>query len=169
MNSLSVWLTAWSEVLLEKLTANSSACQVIFCVLWNSESQCRIHKSLPPMPMPYQSSPCSHPIVWIYILILPSPSRFFKWSLSLGFPHQSPVSTLLFPMHATWPARIILSNWSPEWNFLRSVNHKTPGYVVFYTPVLPRPSWSANGFFSTLFSNTLRLFFFLSVRKCHDP
>ena len=52
------------------------------------------------------------------------------------------------------------SFWSPELYLVRSTVHKAPCYVVFSTPLLPRPSYTL---LSTLFSKTLSLCFYLNV------
>jgi len=64
-------------------------------------------------PEPHQSnsSPPSHFLNIRYYYILPSTPGFFKWSLSLRFPHHNPVFTCPLPHSATCPAHLILLNF----------------------------------------------------------
>jgi hypothetical protein len=54
--------------------------------------------------------------------------------------------------------------WSPELFLLRRTEHKAPRYVVFSTPLLPRPSYTQY-VPSTLFSNIVNLLSSLSDRN----
>ena len=60
------------------------------------------------------------------------------------FPTALPTNTLytarLSPIHATYPAHVILLISSAEKYLVTSTDHKAPHYVVFSTPLLPRPS-----------------------------
>ena len=109
-----------------------------------------------PYSEPYESTPRlpSH-ILKIHInIILSSTPGSSKWSLSLRFPHQNPVYTSPLPHTCYMPQHItFFSFWSPEKYFMRSTDHKVPHYVVFSTPLLPRPPL-AQIFFSAPYTLT---------------
>ena len=85
-------LTAWSTVLLEKLTG-FAANQEIPRISWNTKVHYRTHKRPPPVPILRQLHPV--PTTPFHFLkmhlnsILPSTSWSPQWSLSLRFPHQN--------------------------------------------------------------------------------
>ena len=72
-------------------------------------------------------------------IILPSTPRAPKCTSSLGSPHQNPVCTSLLPYALYAPPIPSFLFWSPEWYLVRNTEHKAPRYVVFSTPLLPRP------------------------------
>ena len=78
-----------------------SAGQEIARILRNPKVHYRIHKCLPPLPILSQLELVHTPsfrFLQIYLnIILTSTSGFSKWSLSLRFPHQSPVYTSHLP------------------------------------------------------------------------
>jgi hypothetical protein len=94
---------AWSRVLNTYSMEQSpsweasrfSASQEILCLLWNSKFQYRAHKSPPPGAIISQTNPVhaptSHFLNINLNIILPSTPWYSKWSLSLTFPHQTPV------------------------------------------------------------------------------
>lgn len=78
-------------------------------ILWNPYVHYYNHKGPPPalLPEPDQSSSytLSQFLKVKFSIILPSTPNFFKWALSVRFPHPSPVC--ISPILATRPVRII--------------------------------------------------------------
>jgi len=66
----------------------------------------------PPVPILSQinplHNPSSHFLKIRLNIILPSKPGHSKWTLSLRFPHQNPVTSLLFPTRATFPTHHIV-------------------------------------------------------------
>jgi hypothetical protein len=84
-----------------------SAIQEIRRILRNS-----IHSCLPPVTILSQLDPVHAPTSYflkIYLnIILPSMPGFYKWSISLRFPHQNPVYASLLPHTRYMPRYLIL-------------------------------------------------------------
>ena len=106
------------------------------------------HSQVPatsPYPEPHRSSPCPpNPLP-------EDPSKYYrpiytwvKWSLTLRFPDQNPVYTSP-PTHTCYIPRPSHSSRVDQPNNLN--------YVVYFTPLLPRPS-KAQIFSSTPHSQT---------------
>ena len=57
-----------------------------------------------------------------------------------GFPTKALYMPLLYPTHATCPAHLILRDFITRIILVGSTYHKTPHYVVFSIPLLPRHS-----------------------------
>ena len=82
--------------------------------------------------------------------------------LPSGFPTKTLYAPLLSPfVLLALPISVFLTS-SPEWYLVWSTEHKAPCYVVFSTPLFPRPLVS-NTLLSTLFSNNLSQCSFLNV------
>jgi hypothetical protein len=100
----------------------------------------------------------------------------FQVVLSLMFSHQNPAYASLPPFALYAPPISFFWNLSLEQYALRSTDHKAPHYVVFSTPLLPRPS-SAQIFSSTPYFQTpsvcvppsmwSTMFHIYTKQKCH--
>jgi len=96
-----------------------SVSQEIPSILWNPKLLHCIKKFSPPVHNLSQINPVhatqQHFLKIHLNIILPSMPGYFKWSLSLRFPHQNPVYTSpLGPCVLHAPPVSFLSIWSPE-------------------------------------------------------
>ena len=100
------------------------------------------HSQMPvtcPYPEPARSSPyipATHFLKIHLNIILPSMPGSPKWSHALRFPHQNPVYVSLPPTRATWPAHLILLDWSPNQYWVRSTDHSAPHFAASSTSML---------------------------------
>jgi len=97
-------------------------------------------------------------------IILPSVPRSSRWSLSLRFPHKTLYAPLLLPIHATWPAHLILhliTHITSDEEY-RSLHSSLCS--LLHSPVT-LPLLGPNIFLSTLFSHTLILYMSLSATE----
>jgi hypothetical protein len=76
-------------------------------ILWYPKVHYHVYKYLPPLPILNHLDPVHAPISHFNI-ILPSKPGSPKWSLTLSFPHQTPVYTSPLPIRATCLAHLIL-------------------------------------------------------------
>ena len=122
----------------------TSATQEIPRILWNPKDHYRIHNSPPPVAIlrrSIQSMP--HPTSRRSILIL---SYHLRLGLLSGLPTSGfPTKTLYLPLSSPHvllaPPISVFLILSPELYLVRSTEHEAPRYVVFSTPLLPRPSY----------------------------
>jgi len=79
----------------------TSASQAVSHIFWNMRVHYRIHKSLPPAPLPRQLNPVhallSYLLKTYFNIKLPFTPMSFKWFLSFGFPHQNFLYIYLLP------------------------------------------------------------------------
>jgi hypothetical protein len=117
-----------------------------------------------PYPEPDQSSPCLPlPLSEDHFnILLTAAPGFFKWSLSLRFPHQNPVCTSSVPLHATCSAHLIL-NLITRTIFGDKCRSLSSKLCSFLHSLLTSIVLGPNILLSTLFSHTLSLRSSLSV------
>jgi len=85
----------------EACSDSSSACPEIPRILWNPKVHCRVHNSLPLVPILSRINPIhalqnSFCKIYFNIILLYIP-RYSKWPLSLRFLHQTLYAPLLSP------------------------------------------------------------------------
>jgi hypothetical protein len=101
-----------------------SVTQEIPGILWNPKVLYHIHKCLPPVPTLSQLNPVQNPtslFLKIHLnIILPSTPGSYKWSLSLGLPHQR-LSSHPYVLHAPHITFFLIT--SPKQLLMRSTDH----------------------------------------------
>ena len=100
-----------------------------------------IHKCPPPVPILSQLDLVQtppHPTSWRSILILSSHLRLGLFPS--GFLTKTLYKPLLSPYALYAPPISFFSILSPEQHLVSNTDHQAPRYVVFSTPLSPRPS-----------------------------
>jgi len=117
-----------------------------------------------------QSSPFppSHFLQTLFNIIYPSASRSTKRSLSLSFPHQSPVCTSRPPLRATCPANLILRDLVTRIMFGEGYRSRSSSICNFLYSPITSSLLGPNILLNTLFSNTVSLHSSFNVRD-HVP
>ena len=123
-----------------------SGSQEIPLILWNPKVHYRVYKSPTPVPILSQLDPVHTPTSnFLKIhpnIIRPSTPGSPKWSISLRFPHQNPVyaSPLTHTRYMSRPSHSSRF-YHPNNNGWEVQIIKAPHYIVFSTPLSPRPSF----------------------------
>ena len=120
------------------------------------------HSQVPatcPYPEPARSSPCptSHCLKIHFNIILPSTRRSPKWSLSLRFPHQNPVSASFLPIRATCSANLIIVDLITRIIFVEQYRLLSSSLCSFLHSPVTSSLLGPNILLNTLFSDTLSL------------
>ena len=96
-------------------------------------------------------------------IILPSASGFPLWSLSLRFPHQNPVHPSPCSKRATFPAHLILLDFTTRTIFGKEYISLNSSLCNFLHSPVTSSLLGPNTLLNTLFSNTLSLCSSLNV------
>ena len=127
-------------------------------ILWNPKVHYRIHKCPPSVPILSQLDPVHtpHPNFWRSILILSShlcvglPSAPFP----SGFPTKTLYTTLLSPIHATFPAHLILLHFITRTIFGEQYISLSSSLCSFLHSPVTSSLLGPNILLNALFSNT---------------
>ena len=157
---LTYLLTPWSRVLLEKLPG-SAASQEIPRILSNPKVHYRTHKCTPPLPILSQIHPVPTPppTSLRFVLIL---SSHLRLGLPNGlFPSRFPIRTLCTslpsPIRATFPARLILLDFTPCIILGKEYRSLSSSLCNFLHSPVTSSLLGPNTLLNTLFSNTFSL------------
>jgi hypothetical protein len=124
--------------------SQSSASTEVPRILWNPKVHYRMHKCSPPLPLLNRINPVHafpfHLLKMHFNIIVSPTRRYSKWSFHSGFPTKNLYALLLASMRATCPPISFFLTRCRQQYSLAITDHKTPHYMVFPTPLLPRPS-----------------------------
>ena len=157
-NGLYLYLlfTAWSRILLEKLTGSQLVKK--FPALYGTRMFFTPFTSATcPYPESARSNPYPHvPLPEIHLnIVLPSTLGSPKWSFSLWFPHQNPVYTSPPPTLPTWSSHLILLDFMTTKVFgenYRSLSSSL--YSFLHSPVISSLLYPYNVVSSASYSQT---------------
>ena len=138
-----IFINPWSRVLPENLTVSQlhkkfptfyetrTFITAFTRALHLSIFLCQINSVHAPVTLVQDLFYCYPPIyAWVFQVV--------------SFPHVFPLKSCMhlysppYVLHS--PPLSVFLIWSPEWYLVRSTEDKVPCYVVFSTPLLPRPS-----------------------------
>ena len=156
-----VLLPPWSSVLLENLTgfqlvkkfpASYGTRMFIAAITRSRRLSLSWASSIQYIHVP------PHPNSWRSILILSSSTPgSSKWSLSLRFPYQTLYTPLLFPMHTTWTAHLILLNFITRKTWDEDYRSLSSSLCSFLHSPVTSSILVPNTLINALFSNTYSL------------
>jgi hypothetical protein len=139
---LAYLLTAWSTVLLDKLTGLQLVKK--FPAFYATRSFITAFTSACHLSVLSQLNPV-HTLTYHFLkthlhIILPSIPESPQWSLSLRFPHQNPIHASPLPPCVLHTSPISFWILLPAQYWVSRTDHSGPHYVVFSIPLSPRPS-----------------------------
>ena len=146
-----------------------AASQEIPLISRNPKVHYRTHKRPPTVSILGQPNavhiPTSHFLEIHPHIIHPSTTKSPQWSPTLRFPHQDPIHPLSSPIHATYPANLILLDFITR----TILGEQYKSFSSTLRNLLHSPVTSSlqgpNILLNTMFSNTLS---FLSSRNVND-
>jgi hypothetical protein len=147
-HSLTHSLTPCSRVLPEKLAGPQPVKR--FPSFYGARRFITVYTRARHLSLSWASSILSTPTSHFYNCILISSSHlclgFPSGLLPSGFPTKALYAPLLSPFMLYVLPISVFFIWWPEWYLARSTEHNAPYYVVFSTPLLPRPSYAQISF-----------------------